>query len=193
MDFLYANSIFAVQNEGTYLPRITRETCNRWKCLTRSQLTEISYKTELVQIYHVPMDEFHVGKTQCRPCLIEQPPSQCHQKDRPSCCCCYCCCNKTMAATAHTFFTWGQQQCGKKMWDRKGRPFHLNLKTLRELIHKQQYQILKNDSWYDSKGLIVVAGVMAGIMMSLLLLLTMTLLFLLITFHIYCKRSRSVL
>ena len=27
MDFLYANSIFTVQNEGTYLPRITRETC----------------------------------------------------------------------------------------------------------------------------------------------------------------------
>jgi len=27
MDFLSANSGFAVQNDGTYLPRITRETC----------------------------------------------------------------------------------------------------------------------------------------------------------------------
>ena len=27
LDFLYANSVFKVQNEGTYLPRITRETC----------------------------------------------------------------------------------------------------------------------------------------------------------------------
>ncbi len=27
MDFLSANSRFAVQNDGTYLPRITRETC----------------------------------------------------------------------------------------------------------------------------------------------------------------------
>jgi hypothetical protein len=29
MDFLSANSRFAVQNDGTYLPRITRETCTR--------------------------------------------------------------------------------------------------------------------------------------------------------------------
>jgi hypothetical protein len=28
MGFLSANSGFAVQNDGTYLPRITRETCN---------------------------------------------------------------------------------------------------------------------------------------------------------------------
>ncbi len=27
MDFLFANSGFAVQIDGTYLPRITRETC----------------------------------------------------------------------------------------------------------------------------------------------------------------------
>jgi len=30
MDFLYANSKFAVQNEGTYLPRILRETCSQF-------------------------------------------------------------------------------------------------------------------------------------------------------------------
>jgi hypothetical protein len=28
IDFLSANSRFAVQNDGTYLPRITRETCS---------------------------------------------------------------------------------------------------------------------------------------------------------------------
>jgi hypothetical protein len=27
MDFLYANSVLAVQNEGTYLPQISRKTC----------------------------------------------------------------------------------------------------------------------------------------------------------------------
>ena len=27
MDFLSANSVFAVQNDGSYLPRITRENC----------------------------------------------------------------------------------------------------------------------------------------------------------------------
>ncbi len=31
MDFLYANSVFEVQNEGTYLPRISRETCTRFR------------------------------------------------------------------------------------------------------------------------------------------------------------------
>ncbi len=32
---------------------------------------------------------------------------------------------------------------------------------------QQQHQIVKNDSWYDSRGFIVVAGVMVKIMISL--------------------------
>jgi hypothetical protein len=45
MDFLSANSRFAVQNDGTYIPRITRETCIHEDLLITEQLS-------VKQMYH---------------------------------------------------------------------------------------------------------------------------------------------
>jgi hypothetical protein len=44
MDFLSGNSRFAVQNDGTYLPRITRETCS-----TKKKFSKIKFFCELKQ------------------------------------------------------------------------------------------------------------------------------------------------
>jgi hypothetical protein len=56
LDFLSANSRFAVQNGGPYLPRITRETCNHifscyaFKNVKSSLITKIEDKTMFGQI-----------------------------------------------------------------------------------------------------------------------------------------------
>ncbi len=52
MDFLSANSGFAVQNDGTYLPRITRETCTYLKTLQTKLSTCVVSVVKINKLYY---------------------------------------------------------------------------------------------------------------------------------------------
>ncbi len=44
MDFSFANSGFGVQNDGTYLPKIMRETCISIKKINKNSWSRTYYK-----------------------------------------------------------------------------------------------------------------------------------------------------
>ena len=74
MDFLYANSIFAVQNEGTYLPRITRETCTLFGLqaqdnVTRLEGEKVRLETDLKRLeneFRELKEQFHISREEKR-------------------------------------------------------------------------------------------------------------------------------
>ena len=53
LDFLYANSVFAVQNEGTYLRGIMRKTCT-----LRTKITTLGQKRLMKLKWHFHDEQF---------------------------------------------------------------------------------------------------------------------------------------